>query len=177
MELKVTSGTGMKLGKTRVLERLLVIDDTATCTLSPTYSGSDPGKMTITDTFPANYIDIMSGDTNGWACTITHQTLTRTKKLPPAGADGDKTSAGDNISVGDIAYTATVSSIGNHAPNQAEIVNTNDPTDQNGSNNTANEGGADLQMPRIDFKAAKLGPSPNLGGGGKSIWISVKRTK
>ena len=125
--------------------------------------------MTITHTFPTNYIDIMSGDTNGWACTITHQTLTRTKKLPPAGADGDKTSAGDNISVGDIAYTATVSSIW--------IVNTNDPTDQNGSNNTANEGGADLQMPRIDFKAAKLGPSPNLGGGGKSIWISVKRTK
>ena len=85
MELKVTSGTGMKLGKTRVLERLLVIDDTATFTLSPTYSGSDPGKMTITDTFPANYIDIMSGDTNGWACTITHQTLTRTKKCPPQG--------------------------------------------------------------------------------------------
>lgn len=106
----------MKLGKTRVLERLLVIDDTATCTLSPTYSGSDPGKMTITDTVPANYIAIMSGDTNGWACTITHQTLTRTKKMPPAGADGDKTSAGDNISVGDIAYTATVSSIWNHAP-------------------------------------------------------------
>ena len=46
--------------------------------------------MTITDTFPTDYIDIMSGDTNGWACTITHQTLTRTKKLPPAGADGDK---------------------------------------------------------------------------------------
>ena len=133
--------------------------------------------MTITDTFSTNYIDIMSGDTNGWACTITHQTLTRTKKLPPAGADGDKTSAGDNTSVGDIAYTATVSSIGNHAPNQAEIVNTNDPTDQNGSNNTANDGGADLQMPRIDFKAAKLGPNPNLGGGGKSIGISVKRTK
>ena len=44
LELKGTSGTGMKLGKTRVLERLLVIDDTATFTLSPTYSGSDPEK-------------------------------------------------------------------------------------------------------------------------------------
>ena len=80
LELEIASGTDMKLSKTRAPEGILVIGDRATFTLSPTYSGSDPGQMTITDAVPDNYTDTKLGDISGWACTITDQTLSCTKK-------------------------------------------------------------------------------------------------
>jgi hypothetical protein len=156
LELEVTSGTDMKLSKTRAPEGILVIGDRATFTLSPTYSGSNPRQMTITDAVPDNYTDTKLGDISGWACTITDQTLSCTKKLSTAGA------AGDNTSVGDIVYTAQVEKTGQDVTNQAEIINTGNPEDQNDLNNTATDGGADLQEPKVDLKASKLGPVPNL---------------
>ena len=102
LELKVTSGTDMKLSKTRAPEGILVIGDTAAFTLSPTYSGSYPGQMTITDTLPDHYTEITLGGKGGWECEIIGKTLSCTKPQSPAGA------AGDNTSVGDIIYTAQV---------------------------------------------------------------------
>ena len=156
LELKVTSGTDMKLSKTRAPEGILVIGDTATFTLSPTYSGSYPGQMTITDTLPDHYTEITLGGKGGWDCEIIGQTLSCTKPQSPAGA------AGDNTSVGDIIYTAQVEKTGQDVTNQAEITNTGNPEDQNDLNNTATDGGADLQEPKVDLKASKLGPVPNL---------------
>ena len=110
LELKVTSGTDMKLSKTRAPEGILVIGDRATFTLSPTYSGSDPGQMNITDTLPGHYTEITLEGKSGWDCEIVGQTLSRTEPQSPAGATGVNTSVGDNI------YTAKVKKPGRTSP-------------------------------------------------------------
>ncbi len=68
LEIKVTSGTEMKLSKTRAPDGILVIGDRAKFTLSPTYSGSEPGQMNITDTLPDHYTEITLGGKGGWDC-------------------------------------------------------------------------------------------------------------
>ena len=78
VDLSVTAGTDVRLGKSRSPGGLLLLEDEVSFTLTPDYSGFTPQTATIVDTIPDNYdiSDIVVPSGSGWVCELTGRTVT-----------------------------------------------------------------------------------------------------
>lgn len=155
----VTPGSDVAIAKSISPSSGLLVGDTVTFTLSPTYTGDSPNGLTVTDVVPANY-QIDSVTAPGWICPA--QSLPNT---PPYSStlECTRTSgtiAGANVSLGDITIEATILTSGS-AINTATITS-DDPVDPNPGNNSDTDGGVSIATPVTDLAATKSGPDPAL---------------
>ncbi|TKA97199.1 DUF11 domain-containing protein [Cereibacter changlensis] len=153
----VTPGSDLKLAKSRSPAGTLQLGDTATFTLSPSYTGDVPTGLTLVDEFPDGYLPL-SALGNGWTCDISGQTV-RCEK--PAG-----TAVGANVSLGQITVTAEAVEAG-QLSNSARIEAAA-PFDPDPSNNSADDGGTSIVLPSVDMAAFKQAPQPALALVGES---------
>lgn len=164
----VTAGSDVRIAKARAPGGTLLVGQAVTFTLTPSYTGDSPSGLTITDTLPANYtIGAVASPQNGWACGVAGQTVTCTK----AAGSG----AGSNVSLGNIVIPVTVANaVGSPVTNTASIGTTS--ADPNPANNSANDGGANIQTPTVDLRANKSGPSPALVVVGNTYTYNISAT-
>lgn len=78
------------------------------------------------------------------------------------------------MSLGDIIIEVEVISSG--TPTNSASISSEGPIDPNPGNNTANDGGTDLQDPFVDHQANKSGPSPALVAVGSSYDFELSST-
>jgi uncharacterized repeat protein (TIGR01451 family) len=160
----ITDGSDVKIAKSRAPTGTLLVGNTATFTLSPTYTGGGPTGLTVTDTIPTNY-SIDSITAPGWICTTSGQAVTCTN----AGGGA----AGADVSLGTIVIATTVvTESATTVVNSTEITSTG-PFDPNTANNTATDGGATINAPTVDLRANKTGPVPALVAVGNSYSFDI----
>ncbi|MCA1978578.1 MAG: DUF11 domain-containing protein, partial [Thiobacillus sp.] len=161
----VMAGSDLQLTKTRAPAGTLIVGQSATFTLAPSYTGDTPSSLTITDTIPANYtVGTVASPQNGWTCGVSGQTVTCTK---PAG-----TVAGTNVSLGSVVIPVTASSPGAGVTNTATLTAAT-PNDPNPANNNASDGGVTINAATVDLRANKSGPSPAVVVTGQSFNWSI----
>ncbi|MCG7573224.1 hypothetical protein MHM39_06560 [Phaeobacter sp. CNT1-3] len=156
--ITVSSGTDVRLGKSRAPIGALLVGDSVTFTLDATYRGDAPGPLVLTDTVPGNYA-ITNITEGAWSCSQTGQDVTCTHP-------GGTISGGEN-SLGSVIIDADVVSAGS-AQNTASIALTTGPADQDLTNNTATDGSVTISPPTVDLRANKTGPNPALAVVGQS---------
>ena len=148
----VTAGSDLRIGKSRSPSVNPMVTGTAfNFVLAPTYTGSVPNTLTVTDTLPSNYtIGAITSPQNGWTCSVSGQTVTCTK---PAG-----TTAGSNVFLGNISIPVTATTAGNGVVNTATIAG---PAglDPNTGNNSGSDPAVTIVDPTVDLRANKSGPS------------------
>ena len=167
----ITSGSDVRISKSRSPSGTLLVGNPVTFTLSPTYTGDSPSGLTITDTVPANYSinTVTPSGGSGWSCTVAGQLVT-CNRATGAGP-------GANISLGTIAIAATVASPGTApATTNTATISSTGPVDPNTGNNTASDGGATIAAPVVDLRANKSGPSPALVVVGNAYNFSISAT-
>lgn len=154
LNTSISVGSDLTVTKTRAPSGTLLVGDTVTFTLSPSYTGDAPTSLVLTDTLPANYtfVSVTPAGGSGWSCLRSGQTITCTK---PAGSI-----AGADIPLGNVVITATAASPG--SPVNTSTIASTSPIDPNLGNNTATDGGAVIVAPFGDLAAAKTGPVPAL---------------
>ena len=144
----VTVGSDVKITKSRSpASDTLLVGNTVSFTLTPSFTGETPLGLKITDTLPGVYrIDTVTPDTgSGWTCDVVGQTVTCT--LPSGGAPGH------NRPLGPITIGTTIVASGN-ATNVVEI-RSDSPLDPNLANNTATDGGVAINERTADLRANK----------------------
>ena len=150
----VTAGSDVVLSKSIAGADPLLVGDTTSFTLLPSYTGDVPTNLTIQDTVPSNYtvtgVTVVSG---GWDCSFT-----------PAGvvectlASG--TVAGTDVSLGEITIDVSVDSVG--VPENVATILSPDVVDPQPFNNTDGDGGVTIEEPFIDLAVRKSGIAPAL---------------
>lgn len=150
----VTAGSDVSVSKTRSPSGTLLVGDTVTFTFDPRYTGDVPTGLTLSDALPTNYevVSVTPAPGSGWLCSTSGQNVDCTK---PSG-----TVAGQNVALGNVVIEAKVVSPGSAV--NAVTVQAASPFDPDLSNNTADDGGAVIEEPRIDLAIAKSGPQPPL---------------
>ena len=168
MDTTVTAGSDVMLAKSRAPAGNLLIGDTATFTLSPSYTGDSPSGLTVSDTVPANYVITTASPftSNSWSCTVTGQQIDCTKTTGSG--------AGANVSLGDIEFDTVVDSAG--TPTNTATIAAAGPADPFPGNNIANDGGATIEEPTVDLRANKSGPVPALVVIGQQYNFSISAT-
>ena len=168
MDTAVTAGSDVTLTKSRAPAGILLVGDTATFTLSPSYTGDTPNTLTISDTVPANYTITTASPfvTNGWNCTVVGQQIDCTKT--------SGSGAGVDVSLGDVVFDTVVASSGN--PTNTATIAAAGPSDPFPGNNTATDGGAVIEDPTVDLRANKSGPVPALVVVGQQYNFSISAT-
>ncbi len=153
-DMEVTAGSDVAMAKSRAPGGEIQVGDEVTFTLSPSYTGSTPNGLTITDTVPSNYQieSVVPAPGSGWVCDMAGQDVTCAK---PSGSG-----AGANVSLGDIAINATAISAG--SPANSATITADGPEDPDPANNTGSDGGATITDPVVDLRANKSGPTPAL---------------
>ena len=164
----ISPGSDLTIGKARAPGGTLLVGDTVTFTLSPTYTGDSPSDLVVTDVLPPNYtfVSVAPAGSSGWSCGQAGQTVTCTK---PSGSV-----AGADVPLGNIVITATAASVGNPV-NTASIRSTT-PSDPDLTNNSATDGGASIVGPFGDLAAGKTGPAPALVVVGNSYDFGLSAT-
>ena len=156
----VLPGSDVTISKSAA-DDVVLVGETTTFTLSPSYFGDSPTGLEITDTVPDNYT-ILSVDDSGSAfeCpAMAGNVVTCTL------ATGTGTGSGTTgeVSLGDILIEVLVVEASDGAPTENfASISSDGPLDPNLDNNSAGDGGVDLQDPFVDHVASKSGPSPQL---------------
>ena len=161
----VTAGSDLAITKTRSPGGTLLVGDTVTFTLNPSYTGDSPSGIEVIDLIPANYA-ITSVAALGWNCTTIDQEVSCTRT--------DGSGPGNNVSLGPIEIITEVVTAGN--PTNTATITADGPLDPNPANNTATDGGATIQEPFIDLRANKSGPDPALVVVGNSYDFRISTT-
>ncbi|MCA3555031.1 SdrD B-like domain-containing protein [Aestuariivirga sp.] len=163
----VTEGSNVKIAKSRSPSTpKLLIGDTVTFTLTPSFTGETPLVLKIVDDIPDVFqIDsVAPAAGSGWSCDVVGQTVTCT--LPSGGAPGY------NVPLGPITIGATAVAAGK-ATNWVDITSES-PTDPNLRNNRANDGGVEIIGKTADLRANKsTSANPVLEGTPFSFTIST----
>ncbi|NNM35394.1 MAG: DUF11 domain-containing protein, partial [Gemmatimonadetes bacterium] len=153
-DISITAGSDVRISKARSVGGPYFVGDSFDFILTATYTGDSPSGLTITDVIPANYtIGALAGSQNGWTCGAVGQTVTCTR--PSGGVPGA------NQSLGSVSIPVTINSSGPGVVNSTDITSAS-PFDPDLTNNTATDGGANLQDPTADLSLSKGGPSPAL---------------
>jgi len=164
----VTAGSDLRIAKSRAPAGTLLVGQSVSFTLTPSYTGDSPSGLTITDTLPANYtVGAIASPQNGWACSAAGQTVTCTRA---AGAG-----AGANVALGTIVIPATAVSAGAGVTNTASVSAVS-PGDPDPSNNSASDAAATIQAPTVDLRANKAGPNPALAVTGVPFGWTISAT-
>ncbi len=160
----VTAGSDLRITKARSPSGSLLVGNSVTFTLTPTYTGDSPSGIVVRDTIPANYSFTLANVTApGWTCTVTGQVLECTR---PSGSG-----SGANVPLGPITIATTVASSG--SPTNTAEISAAGPVDPNPGNNIATDGGATILDPTIDLRANKSGPVPPLAVVGNTYSFSI----
>ncbi len=150
--IDIQEGSDLGLTKSRSPSGVLVEGQQVTFTLQPTLAGAVPSAAQITDTVPENYdiADVIAGE--GWTCEANGQVI-ECNYLD--GVDADflnpimiETTAATNTGGGVVTNVAEISSDGENEGAE--------------DNNSADDGGAQIDVPRIDLVADKEGPPRGL---------------
>jgi uncharacterized repeat protein (TIGR01451 family)/fimbrial isopeptide formation D2 family protein len=161
----VSGGTDLSIRKARSPGGTLLVGDAVSFTLNPRYTGDSPSGITVLDSIPANYaIDTVVAP--GWVCAVTGQDVSCTRTTG--------TGAGANVALGAITINTTVVSAG--TPTNTATISATGPTDQNPGNNSDTDGGATINLPTVDHRANKSGPSPALVVVGNSYDFAISST-
>ena len=154
--LTVTSGSDLAMAKSVAGASPLLVGDTTSFTLSPSYSGEVPTGLTITDTVPSNYVvqSVTPAAGSGWACAF--DAGTGVVNCTKAGGD----LPGNMQPLGDIVIEVLINEEG-LAENFATIASS-DIVDPNSFNDTDGDGGVVIEEPFIDLAVGKAGIDPAL---------------
>ncbi len=163
--MTVTAGSDLAITKTRSPGGTLLVGDTVTFTLNPSYTGDSPSGIRVVDQVPDNYA-ITAVTAPEWSCSTVGQEVTCFQT--------DGSGPGNNISLGSIEIEAEVVAAG--APINTATITAYGPLDPNPANNTATDGGATIQEPFIDLRANKSGPNPALVVVGNSYDFPISST-
>jgi uncharacterized repeat protein (TIGR01451 family)/fimbrial isopeptide formation D2 family protein len=162
----VTSGSDLRIAKSRSPGGPLLVGDTVTFTLAASYTGDSPNDLTITDSVPANYAITGVTASPGWVCAVSGQDVSCTRA---SGAG-----PGSNVSLGSVTIDATVVSAG--SPVNSATIGAAGSIDPDLSNNSATDGGATILEPTVDLRANKSGPNPALVVVGNSYDFTISAT-
>jgi uncharacterized repeat protein (TIGR01451 family) len=79
--IDVPAGSDVRVSKSRSPAGELIVGQTVTFTLTPSYSGEVPNGLTLEDTLPANYslVSVTPATGSGWTCTTVGQKVSCTK--------------------------------------------------------------------------------------------------
>lgn len=157
----VTAGSDLRITKSASVSSPVLTGTAFNYVLKPSYTGSNPTNLVVTDNVPANF-QIQTGpafNSNGWACSASGQAISCTRASGGA-------APGNNVAIGNIVIPVIAQTAGNGVINEASIQGAEPDT------NTANNiGQASLTVvvPTADLHAFKTGPSPALATAG-SHW-------
>ncbi|HHY02771.1 MAG TPA: DUF11 domain-containing protein, partial [Paracoccus sp.] len=160
LEMDISGGSDLAISKTRAPSSgLLLVDDKVSFTLSSRYTGDVPNGIVIEDTLPVAYSvdDIVAP---GWDCSTSAGQLVRCEMQ-------EGSTAGANVSLGDIVITATVVQAGAQVRNTATIA-ADGPEDPNTANNTAQDAQVDIEVPAPMLEGIKRGQTPALISAGQN---------
>lgn len=167
LDTDITAGSDVFVSKNRLPAGPLLVGDTVTFTLSPSYTGDSPTGLTISDTIPANYSIVTPlTTTGGWTCTVVLQDIDCTKV--------SGTVSGADVSLDDIIFDAVVISSG--VATNTVTVGSAGPIDPMLGNNTATDGGVTISDPVVDLRANKSGPVPALVVVGQNYNFNINMT-
>ncbi|HUH56329.1 MAG TPA: SdrD B-like domain-containing protein [Rhodanobacter sp.] len=154
----VTSGSDVSIDKTASAGPVVLTGTAFNYILATKYTGDIPLNLVVTDTIPANFevLSPASFTSNGWACTVSGQSVNCSR------ANGGS-AAGADQAMGDIVIQVMAKSIGNGIINTASISSST--ADPNPTNN-ASQATLTLMAPTTDLAAKKSGPSPALASAG-----------
>ncbi|MGJ7535824.1 MULTISPECIES: SdrD B-like domain-containing protein [unclassified Variovorax] len=139
----VTAGYVLALAKSHDGGQLLV-GQRFNFRLSPSFSGTAPTGVTLSDTLPANFtIQPPVNPATGWSCSVSGQTVSCTRT--DIGGTG-----GANVALGDILVPVIASSAGTGVVNQATVSATG-PI----ANSATGSVPADVAVSATDFRADK----------------------
>ncbi len=150
--INITGGSDLAIDVSRSPGGSLLVGDQITWTLASSYTGDSPSGITVTDSIPPNYGNIMVSAAAGWSCSVAGQDVQCDR---PSGSG-----SGDGVSLGDILITADVLSAG--TPANVADISASSPVDPRSANNSDSDDGVILQDPVVDLDVAKSGPSPAL---------------
>jgi uncharacterized repeat protein (TIGR01451 family) len=164
----ISAGSDLTISKSRAPAGTLLVGDTVTFTLSPSYTGDSPSSMVVTDVLPSNYtfVSVVPAGGSGWVCSRSGQTVTCNK---PTGSV-----SGADVPLGDIVITARATGVG--SPVNTGSIRSTTPIDPNLGNNSADDGGASIVAPFGDLAAGKTGPAPALVVVGNSYDFGLSAT-
>ncbi|KKC39276.1 hypothetical protein WH87_03355 [Devosia epidermidihirudinis] len=149
-EIEILEGMDVSLRKSRSPAGLLLLGNTATFTLEPLVAGRVPTSATITDSVPANYRILSVDAGSGWECEVTGQDVS-CEYTAATGSNYRKpiTITTEVVDVGlKVTNTADITAVGENAGGHV--------------NNSANDGAADIVLPKIDMVASKSTPDRGL---------------
>ncbi|MCA9737470.1 MAG: DUF11 domain-containing protein, partial [Gemmatimonadetes bacterium] len=152
----VSAGSDVRIVVTRSVAGPYFVGGTLGLVLTGSYTGDSPASLSMVDVVPAQYtIDTGSFNLsqNGWTCAVSGQQVTCTRAAGGV--------AGANQSLGSVTIPVVVAAAGNPVANSATI-SAGSPADPDLSNNTADDGGANLQDPAADLQLTKTAPNPAL---------------
>ncbi|SDZ67890.1 conserved repeat domain-containing protein/fimbrial isopeptide formation D2 domain-containing protein [Variovorax sp. YR266] len=138
----VTAGYVLALAKSHDGGQLLV-GQRFNFRLSPSFSGTAPTGVTLSDTLPANFTIQPFSAGGGWTCSVAGQTVSCTRT--DIGGTG-----GANVALGDILIPVIASSAGTGVVNQATVSATG-PI----ANSATGSVPADVAVSATDFRADK----------------------
>lgn len=170
--VEITGGTDVAMSKSRAPSGLLLVGDAVTFELDPTYTGDPPSGVRVVDVVPSQYAladpitDAITAP--GWDCSASSGSVVDCTRI------SDPTAAGDMTSLGVISIAATANEAGTAIENTA-TVSIASPTDQDPSNDTASDGGVNIQDPVIDLVAQKSqsGLAPGLASVGSTYTFNI----
>jgi uncharacterized repeat protein (TIGR01451 family) len=151
LNFSVTPGSDLAIAKTRSPSGPLLVGDTVTFSLVPSYTGESPTNIVVSDTIPDNY-EITDVIAPGWTCTGSGQQVD-CLRLSGSGPGAD-------VPLGPITIETTAITAGT-ATNTATI-SASGPVDPEPGNNSDTDGGATIAEPIVDLEARKTGPVPAL---------------
>lgn len=156
----VTSGSDVRLSMSSSTGSPVLVGSTFNFVLASSFSGDNPANLVLTDTLPSNYqiLNAASFSSNGWACTVSGQTVRCTRSQGGS-------AAGSNVSIGNVTVQVRAVTAGNGVTNVATI--SSDTPDNNTANNTA-QVTLNIVNPTADLSASKAGPNPALATAGSN---------
>lgn len=159
----VTAGSDVSVSISRSASAPFFVGSSFNFQITAKYTGDSPNGLTITDVVPANYtIGSVTASQQGWTCGVAGQTVTCTKAT--GGVAGSNQSL---TGVGQILIPVTMNTTG-LVTNTVTITSTS-PVDPDNTNNSANDGGANILTPTADLSISISGPSPALVVTGQSF--------
>lgn len=166
----VTGGSDLSVGKTISTNDLLV-GDPAVFTLTTAFTGDDPQGLLLTDVVPSQYT-VVSVDENGsgWDCSASAGNAVSCSQSSGG-------SAGADVSLGAVLINviANTSTSGSNVTNEATI-SASGTIDPNPDNNTANDGGVNIEDPFVDHQINKSGPAPAIVAVGSEYEFRLSST-
>ncbi|MEL7178719.1 MAG: SdrD B-like domain-containing protein [Pseudomonadota bacterium] len=157
----IDPGSDVTIAKSAA-DTVILVGEETTFTLSPSYFGDDPTGLEITDVIPDNYTIVDVDDSGSpFVCPVPgNNTVTCTL----AAGSGTPDPVTGEVSLGNILITvlAVEANEENDPTENVASISSEGPIDPNPGNNTAGDGGVDLQDPFVDHVAGKTGPNPRL---------------